>query len=376
MPRSFAAAATSSLLPSSSSSWSSWSGVSSMARPTLADLEQAALSVVQLMKAVPGLANVRLALIGELAISKYLVQQSRPCESIEFLVKSASPSLVKKVLIAHGPDFLFERSQAIFCQHPAGWMVEIKITPEWLCPYLPSSARFVAEIDELPYISLMDLFVFTADACGLHESDASKQREARDAAALLALASEHFPLELEDEKLHRVAEALDTLVEHSPPENNRRWWERRVGMQSDKRRSAQDILSELDEGLRLDEEEGRRAAAAARRPSVFSLTRGSSQRSTSSLSSASGPTQPTTPISSPPPLPPHKMRPRKMSVNGSYPRPRRHTQTSMGPPPPEYYAPAPVQEMSHHDLYAHRLHADLMDTRGRASPGIAFINRP
>jgi len=51
-----------------------------MARPTLPDIEQAALSIVQLMKGVPGLANVRLALIGDLAVRKYLVQQPGPCE--------------------------------------------------------------------------------------------------------------------------------------------------------------------------------------------------------------------------------------------------------------------------------------------------------
>jgi hypothetical protein len=273
---------------------------------------------------------------------------------------------VKKNLLAHGKAFLVERSQAIFYKHPAGWMIEIKITPEWLCPYLPAAAQLVADIKKLPYISLVDLFVFKADACGLHESDAGKQREANDARALLELASEHFHLELEDEKLQRVVEALDTLVEYSPPENNRRWWERRLGKQCDKRRSAQDILSELGEGIRLNEEESRRTA---RRSSVFSLTRGSSELSISSLSSAS--TQTTTPLSSPTP----KMRPRKMSVSGSYPRPRRHTQTNMYPSPSDYYPTSPVEERSH-DLHMHRLHAELMDTRGRNSPGIAFMNRP
>ncbi|GAP87226.1 hypothetical protein SAMD00023353_2300290 [Rosellinia necatrix] len=333
------------------------------ARPSIADLEQAALSVVHLIQGVAGLANIRIALIGDLAVKKYLGHPG-PCESIEFIVaKSASPSLVKKTLAAHGKRVIVETTQAIFYRHPAGWAVEVKITPEWLCPYLPDSAQPAAEVETLPCIGLADLFVFKADACGLHESDAGRQRQARDARALLELASEHFPLQLDDDKMQRVVEALDTLVEYSPPESDRRWWERRLGRQGDKRRSAQDILSELGEGLRLDEEESRRTM---RRPSIFSLSaRGSDTSVGSSPSMAS---QQPTPL----PSPPTKMRPRKMSVSGSYPRPRRHTQTNMGSPLEDQLSP-PLHP-DYRDV--HRLQAELMDTRGRSSPGISFMAFP
>ncbi|KAI1163487.1 hypothetical protein F5B18DRAFT_317589 [Nemania serpens] len=336
---------------------------SGMARPSVADLEQAALSVIHVIQGVTGFTNIRLALIGDLAVKKYL---GRPglCESIEFIItKSASPSLVKKTLLAHGKGTIIEQAQAIFYRHPAGWAVEIKITPEWLCPYLPSSAELVADIKSLPYISLADLFVFTADACGLHESDAGRLRKARDARALLELASEHFPLKLEETKLQKIEEALDTLVEYSPVENDRRWWDRRLGKQSDKRRSTQDILSELTEGLRLDGEVNRQAM---RRPSIFSLHNRSSDTSISSTPSVSS--QTTTPLSSPPP----KMRPRKMSVSGSYTRPRRHTQANIERQPEDGSSPPMPQD--YRDV--HRLHAELMDTGGRSSPGISFMTFP
>ncbi|KAI1125613.1 hypothetical protein F5Y10DRAFT_267932 [Nemania abortiva] len=334
-----------------------------MARLSIADLEQAALAVIHLMQGVAGLANIRLALIGDLAVKKYL-EWPGLSESIEFMItKSASPSLVKKTLLAHGKGAIVEKAQAIFYRHPAGWAVEIKITPEWLCPYIPSSAELVADITELPYISLADLFVFKADACGLHESDIGRQRQARDARALLELASEHFPLKLDDDKLQKVEEALDTLVEYSPLENDKRWWEIRLGKQSDNRRSTRDILSELTEGLRLDEEESRRAR---RRSSVFSLHNRGSDTSISTTTSISS--QNTTPISSPPP----KMRPRKMSVSGAYPRPRRHTQANMDPYPEDQ----PVSPIQHDYRDVHRLHAELMDTRGRNSPGISFMTFP
>lgn len=235
----------------------------------------------------------------------------------------------------------------------------MRITPEWLCPYLPGSAQTIGSIEKLPYISLPDLVVFKADACGLHESDASKQREARDACALLELAAEHSALRLEEEKLQKIEEALDTLEEYSPPGIDRRWWERKLGKQGDKRRSVQDILSELGEGMRLEDENRR----ATRRSSIFSLnnTRGS-DTSISSASSISS--QNTTPLSSPPP----KMRPRKMSVSGTYPRARRHTQVAIDQP-----APSPLD---YHYPDIHRLHAASMDTRGRNSPGISLMRFP
>lgn len=52
---------------------------SGKARPSIADLEQAALSVVHLMQNVAGLANIRIALIGDLAVKKYL-EQPGTCE--------------------------------------------------------------------------------------------------------------------------------------------------------------------------------------------------------------------------------------------------------------------------------------------------------
>ncbi|KAI2639375.1 hypothetical protein GGS21DRAFT_427596 [Xylaria nigripes] len=336
-----------------------------MVRPSVADLEQAAISIVHLMKGVPGLASVRLALIGDLAVQKYLVEQPEPCESIEFIVtKTVSPSLVKKTLLSNGKKTIVERSPAIFYRHPAGWVVEIKITPEWLYPYFPSSGQQVADIRKLPYISLVDLFIFKADACGLHESDAGRQKEARDACALLALASEHFPLKLEEDKLQRVEEALDTLVAYSPSENDRRWWERRLGKRDNKWRSAQDILSELGEGLRLDEEENRRAT---RRPSLFSIHTWGSDASISPASSISSQSTTT------PPPPPSPVRPRKMSVSSSsYPRPRRHTQTAVDNRPRDRTF-SPVRQ-TYHDVQ--QVHAELKSSRGRNSPGISLMTFP
>ncbi|KAI1329924.1 hypothetical protein F5Y16DRAFT_364389 [Xylariaceae sp. FL0255] len=343
---------------------------SSASALSLRDYEQATLCIIRLMKETSALANVRLAVVGDLAVKKYL-GQSGPCESIEFVInKSASSSHVKKSLLSNPRKLLVEKSGAVFLKHPSGWAVEVKFTPEWMSPYLPSAAQLVDDIDdidEIPYISLADLFVFKADACGLRESDAGRRREAHLAGALLEIASDHFPLRLEDGQLQKVDEALDTLVEYSLPDHDRAWWHRRLGKQCDKRRSVAEILSELGEGLRLDDEENRRAQ---RRPSVFSLSNRGSE--TSINSSASVSSQNTTPLSSPRPV----MRQRKMSMSGAYPKHRRLS--SQASNMLELLADEDLQclKQGQTNRDVGRLHVELLDRRGRNSPGIALIARP
>ncbi|KAH9906235.1 hypothetical protein F4778DRAFT_778627 [Xylariomycetidae sp. FL2044] len=253
------------------------SSSSSSSLVTFDKLEQAALHIVQLVADTPGLGNTRLAVIGDLAVCKYLRQDECP-SSIEFIVsKSSSPSRVRKEIVGHPMTPLVERSQTVFYRHQAaGWEIEVRFTPDWLCPYLPAAARSVRDIVAvattgggggggvrgssstgtssstssppkltLPYASLEDMFVFKADACSLRDSAAGKQREARLAAALLERGSRHSVLELAEDNRDRVGQCLDDLVAYSSPEHDKSWWQKRLGFATDKRRSVQEILSEL-----------------------------------------------------------------------------------------------------------------------------------
>uniref|UniRef100_A0A8H7N3Y5 Uncharacterized protein n=1 Tax=Bionectria ochroleuca TaxID=29856 RepID=A0A8H7N3Y5_BIOOC len=112
--------------------------------------------------------------------------------------------------------------------------------PDWLSPYLPATARPVREnTNALPYISIDDLIVFKVDACGLREREASKRQEACVAAALLELASEHGPINVDEDKLDRIEQALPEILEFCDAEHDKSWWQRRLGGVPDKRRSVQ-----------------------------------------------------------------------------------------------------------------------------------------
>ncbi|KAM5347226.1 hypothetical protein ACJ41O_010231 [Fusarium nematophilum] len=286
-----------------------------------AQLEQAALHIVRLIADTPGLENTRLAVIGDLAIWKYLPKHDR-IGSIDIVIsKSSSPGRVRKEIVGHPITPLVEKSGAVIYRHTAGWEIEVKLIPDWLCSYLPAAARPVKDnVNSLPYASLQDLVIFTMDACGLHENEANKRREAGDAAALLELASEHGALKLDDDNLERAEQALADMVEFSDDEHDRVWWQRCLGMRFDNPRSTQDILSDLAEQPAVTTPTS--PSASSSRSSVYSsISRASSYASTASTHSSCSSISSTLTAASDE----KNGRPRKMSVTKKTPRHKRHT---------------------------------------------------
>ncbi|KAL6917418.1 hypothetical protein ACHAPO_010139 [Fusarium lateritium] len=322
-------------------------------RLSFAQLEQAALHIIRLIADIPGLENTRLAIVGDLAVNKYLSQQAK-VTSIDLVIsKSSSPGRVKKDIVGHPITPLVEKSGVVLYRHTTGWEIEVKLIPDWLSPYLPEAAKRVRDVkgeSTLPYTSLEDIIIFKMDACGLHENDNSKRRDACDAAALLDLASEHGALVLDEDKTERAEEALADMVEFSD-EKDKGWWQRCLGMVNNKPRTPQEILSDIAE----------RPQTASSRSSVHSsISRASSYTSNasshSSASSISSTSADDKSIKSP--IPEKNGRPRKMSVTKKPSRHKRHT--SIG-------ASTSVSAL---DAHMHRLELDRP-----ASPGISLTNR-
>ncbi|KAJ4253313.1 hypothetical protein NW762_010468 [Fusarium torreyae] len=322
-------------------------------RLSFAQLEQAALHIIRLIADIPGLENTRLAIIGDLAVTKYLPRQDRVASIDLVISKSSSPGRVKKEIVGHPITPLVEKSGVVLYRHTSGWEIEVKLIPDWLSPYLPDSAKRVRDVTgeaTLPYSSLEDLIIFKMDGCGLHENDMSKRRDACDAAALLELASEHGALKLDEDKTERAEEALADMIEFSDV-HDKGWWQRCLGMVNDKPRTPQEILSDIAE----------RPQTASSRSSVYSsISRASSYTSNASHSSASSISSTSTVDDKSPksPMAEKNGRPRKMSVTKKPSRHKRHT--SIG-------ASTSVSAL---DAHMHRLELDRP-----ASPGIALTNR-
>ncbi|KAH9900130.1 hypothetical protein F4778DRAFT_740234 [Xylariomycetidae sp. FL2044] len=200
---------------------------------TLSELEFAACDVVQFIKQIPELGHTRLSVLGGLALWHYLPGY-RPTNNINFVTNiSTSPSSVKKRLLELPNSRFTMRQQVLFYQNPKGRYIQVDISPEWLCPYLPGAALNLRDIPygEIPYVSLDDLIVFKLDSSGLRSSLVKKERDARDAAALI----EHentlgFPVRLAARQKQVVEEALCDVAKCGT--KDKAWWERNLGLSS------------------------------------------------------------------------------------------------------------------------------------------------
>ncbi|KAI0156810.1 hypothetical protein GGR57DRAFT_511155 [Xylariaceae sp. FL1272] len=222
--------------------------------PTFVELEHACCDVIQIIKQIPELEHTKLSVIGGLALWYYL-RDFRPTNNINFLTNiSTSPSSMKKKLLEHPKSPFFLHQQILFYQSPSGWNVQIDISPEWLSPYFPQSARSIHDIPygEVPYISLTDLIVFKLDSSGLRSNPIKKQRDARDAAALVDHEiAQHSPnpyttLNSKTNSKPQSYPAIDAVVQLSPRQaqvveealcdvtrcghREKSWWESRLGL--------------------------------------------------------------------------------------------------------------------------------------------------
>ncbi|KAI1093210.1 hypothetical protein F5B19DRAFT_167741 [Rostrohypoxylon terebratum] len=199
-------------------------------------LEHAASDVIKNVKDIQDLKHARLSVIGGLAVWHYLPDY-RSTDNINFITNiSTSPSSLKKRLLERPDSPFIQRSQALFYRCPSGEEIRIDISPEWLSPYLPVSAVKVQDIgdDEIPYISLTDLIVFKLDSSGLRSNPAEKERDARDAAALVDLAcsrSRRGSVDLTKKQEQVVEEALCDVARCGARE--KRWWEEHMGLDTD-----------------------------------------------------------------------------------------------------------------------------------------------
>lgn len=196
---------------------------------------------------------------------------------------------------------MVESNQQLYYQTSSTTGIEVRITPEMLCPFLPGAAKPVHDIHpvspaNLPYVSLVDLIVFKMDACGLRDSAQSKQQEVRDAAALLELATEHSALDLNPDQARVVEESLPDVLRNSGPERQKAWWQTRlIGLcDPDARKQPSEVLTDLIEKMSMDDASSSSSTSSRRTsPSLGGRTPSSSSKTslssmTSSCSSSGG----------------------------------------------------------------------------------------
>lgn len=301
-------------------------------------------------------------------------------QSMDLIINSAtSASLLRKKLLQHPMSPLVESNQLLYyqpssaktgspCARTPG--IEVRITPEMLCPFLPGAARLVHDITpspgHLPYVSLVDLIVFKMDSCGLRDSTQGKQQEARDAAALLEVATEHCALELNEDQARVVEECLADVLRHSASDKG--WWQARLigRCDPDARKPAKEVLANLIEDMTLDDSGKKSPPSMGRTPSSSSKTSLNSLASSTSSANFVTSSSPINPNG--PGLPPPSKdlsctiprRPRKFSTSQQSPtkgfhsrkssvdqKPKRHSQILGSLPSGSFsHSPSPTDDGS------------------------------
>lgn len=347
------------------------------------EMEKAACCLLQIIRDTPELGKAtKVAIAGSMAMQKHLPNytQDGAAQSIDLIINSAtSASLLRKKLLQHPMSPLVESNQLLYyqpssaktgspCARTPG--IEVRITPEMLCPFLPGAAKFVHDITpspgHLPYVSLVDLIVFKMDSCGLRDSTQGKQQEARDAAALLEAATQHCALELNEDQARVVEECLADVLRHSASDKG--WWQARLigRCDPDARKPAKEVLANLIEDMTLDDSGKKTPPSMGRTPSSSSktsLTSLASSTSSANFVTSSSPVNPNGPGLPPPSkdlsctIP---RRPRKFSTSQQSPtkgfhsrkpstdqKPKRHSQILGSLPGGSFsHSPSPTDDGS------------------------------
>ncbi|KAF4627030.1 hypothetical protein G7Y89_g11129 [Cudoniella acicularis] len=197
---------------------------------TLTELETAASDVIQILKTVPEFASARVAVIGGLALWKYM-PRGRTTEDVDLIINlDNAPNGVKNILLSLYSTVFVQRAQYFFYKSPNGNLIQIDICASWQSPYLPPAAKVVSTIVDgvVPYISPVDLIVFKINSCGLRAENTKRRRDAADAAVLLDEETQSGPLNLTAQQKSTVEMGLIDVVNVSGKSEN--WWKQRLGL--------------------------------------------------------------------------------------------------------------------------------------------------
>ncbi|EQB51598.1 hypothetical protein CGLO_08849 [Colletotrichum gloeosporioides Cg-14] len=197
--------------------------------PTRIQLEAAASEVISVLKGIREFSNARIAVIGGLALWKYL-PNGRTTEDVDFIINiDSAPQGVKQRLLSLPNSPFIQQAQFFYYKHGSTY-IQIDITPQWQSPYMPTAALEVRTVPNgvIPYISPSDLIVFKINSCGLRAQAAKKRTDAADAQALLEFATKSSALSLTSAQRAVVEPCIADVVTHGSKKE--KWWKERLGL--------------------------------------------------------------------------------------------------------------------------------------------------
>ncbi|KAG6032240.1 hypothetical protein E4U41_007280 [Claviceps citrina] len=194
-------------------------------------LHKAAADVIILLKTIPEFQNSKIAVIGGLAVWKYL--RGRTTEDVDFIVNiDSAPHGVKGKLLALENSPFIQRAQKFLYRSPDGDDIQIDITHQDSSPYFPEAAIKLKDVakGEVPYISPIDLIVFKIFSCGMRAQIPKRNLDATDALNLVIHEAQRSKIRLSLEQRKLIEPYIMDVVEYGGmPED---WWRTQLGLEA------------------------------------------------------------------------------------------------------------------------------------------------
>nr|POF00351.1 hypothetical protein CFP56_77325 [Quercus suber] len=176
-------------------------------------LERAAADVLQILKGISELQDASIAVIGGLALRKYLPNGRR---TEVFVFHSGWPCELKS-------DSSSQEELPSPYQAAASAYISQSL-------YLPVNAVKLKDLPEntVPYISAFDLILFKIHSCGLRAQLGKRIMDAQDAESLISSAAVTLPLTLTQWQKDQMEPCIADLVSYGS--KNATWWRQHLGM--------------------------------------------------------------------------------------------------------------------------------------------------
>ncbi|KAG6089242.1 hypothetical protein E4U30_000151 [Claviceps sp. LM220 group G6] len=195
-------------------------------------LHQTAADVIAILKTIPEFRDSKIAVIGGLALWKY-ISKGRTTEDVDFIVNiDSAPHGVKNRLLALENSPFVQIAQTFFYQGLNGRRVQVDVTHRDSSPYLPEAAIKIKDVPqgEVPYISILDLIVFKIFSCGMRAQAQKRLLDATDAETLVLyqIKNEGSGIKLSAKQKEMVEPYIVDVVENG--KKTEKWWRENLGL--------------------------------------------------------------------------------------------------------------------------------------------------
>ncbi|KAF6807449.1 hypothetical protein CSOJ01_08178 [Colletotrichum sojae] len=198
--------------------------------PTLNELESAAVQVIIVLKGMSEFSQARIAVIGGLALWKYMPQGGTTEDVDLFNNIDSAPHGVKSKLLNLPNSPFVQQAQFFFLKH-GSTLIQIDLTPAWQVIPVHAGRRIGDQARAgrshpvhfacRPHRFQNTLLRFAAHA-------AKKRQDAADARNLLEIETRSSALSLTSAQRAAVEPGISDVVAHT--ETDEKWWRQRLGL--------------------------------------------------------------------------------------------------------------------------------------------------